>query len=163
MEHRVSALLAGPLLLSAATVLAGAPPQPAAVSFGSPGVADLSAARRWKLPAGQASLPIATLAPDTAREILAARPVQEDSPAQLQNSGAAEAAGQEKTLLAKEGGAVKRQGKDLVITPRSGAPLLFRSFEKPATKLAEGDLARYAYAGRCTDFGGILYLRTCRS
>ena len=148
MNRLWTALVIAPLLLSSATGLAGAPPQPVAVAFGSPGVADLSAARRWKLPEGRPSLPTAPLAPGAAREILAARPVQEDSPAQLRNDGAAAAAGAEKALLAKEGGAVKRQGKELAITPRSGAPLLFRSFERPATKTAEGDSTRYAYAGR---------------
>jgi hypothetical protein len=138
----------GALAPSAKASPAGAPPQPAAVTFDSPGVTDLSAARRWKLPAGRPVLPTAPLSADAAREILAAGTVQEDSPAQFQNAGAAGASGQEKALVAKEGGAVKRQGKDLVITPRSGAPLLFRSFEKPATAKAEGDSARCVYAGR---------------
>jgi hypothetical protein len=137
-----------PLLLSAATGLAGPPRQPVVVTFDSPAVTDLSGARRWKLPSGQPSIPAAVLAPDAAHEILAARPVTEDSPAQLQNAGAAEAARSEKALLAKEPGSVTRQGKDLVVTPRTGPPLLFRSFSKPATMDAEGDSAHYAYAGR---------------
>ena len=144
----VRAAVAGALLLAPALAGAAGPPKPVGVAFDSPGVVDLSGARSWKVPAGLPALPVAALAAEGAREILSAKPVDQDSPAQLQNPGAAEAAKGEKTLLEKEGGAVKRQGKDLVVTPGSGPPLLFRSFTKPETRNAEGDSARYAYAGR---------------
>jgi hypothetical protein len=136
--------LAG-LLFPAAASLAVPPLSP--LRFDSPTVLNLSQARDWKLPSGPEMTP-GKLPTDTAKAILEAKPVPDDAPGRLQNDGAGAALQGEKALLAREGIAVSRQGKELILTPKSGPAALFRDFQKPETKNTEGDSARHAYAGR---------------
>jgi hypothetical protein len=136
--------------------------KPVRVRFDSPGVLDLSSARRWSLPTDRAPVPVEVLPEDAARRILAAAPLDQDTPPRLLNDGAKAALPKEKGLLASAKGEVRRQGPDLVVVPRSGPPLLFHDFSIQETKTREGDFQRHAYAGRLdrsplhrvlTDFG----------
>ena len=140
--------LAGSLLLAAATAATSTAITPLSPTlFDSPAVLNLSAARRWKLPAGPELSP-GYLPPDAAKAILAAKPVPEGAPGRLRNDGAEAAAKSEKALLAREGSAVTHPGKDVMIVPNSGSAVLFHDFQKAGTRDSEGDSARHAYAGR---------------
>jgi len=132
-------------------LLATAPKPAAPGSPGGPGLVDLAAPWGWTLPSTGAALPAEALAAEAAREILAAPALGEDAAAQLPSAliqGIEAAKRAEGPLLRAEKGSVRRDGKRLVITPRSGRPVLFQDQRVPETRTADGDRTDYAYTGR---------------
>lgn len=148
-------LLTGPPLAGRCAPSAGAPK---GLRFNSPGMLDL-AERSLHVAGGQA-VPVAELAAADAEAIFAA-------PAQPEMTGLVfsdEVYGckkpshrcsldHERALLAASGGAVKRDGKRLVVAAASGPPLEFIDWTQPTTRTADGDSEEHWYLGRLPGSG----------
>lgn len=146
-------VLASALLLlwpQARSLRAAGSPRPVAPwNLGPPAYLDLAGARSRPVPADRAPVATVPLAQAAADEVLSAPGLAGESPAELRNRGDFDPPRKaEKALLAREGAAVRRTGKRLVVTPASGPPLLFEDVHLPARPDADPDGTSYGYAGR---------------
>ena len=153
--HRV-ALISAVMMASGTAFAAGAD---RGLRFDSPGVLDL-AERAQKVEGGKPA-PVTALAGAESAKILAAAAVGEDPPALKFSDdefGCKKPTRQcsldhERVLIAASGGAVKRDGKRLVITPAAGAAATFIDWKMPTTKTADGDEETHWYLGRLAGSG----------
>ena len=142
-----------------AAIAGAAPARDMSLRFSSNGVLDLAS---WNLalPQGKPA-PVRELDAAVAEQIFAAPALTEENPAIAFSDDVFGckppshrcSVAHEKTLIAATGGAVKRDGKRLVVTPEHGDPAFYDDFVKPQTKSAEGDLERHWYLGRMAGNG----------
>jgi hypothetical protein len=127
--------------------------------FDSPGVLDL-AQRSAKLEAGKRAI-LDVLPPADASSILAAAPINEETPLQLgfsedvfacKGGAAACMREHEAKLIAQADGAVKRIDKRLVVVG-VGQPAIFVDWSQAETKSADGDQETHWYLGRLAGNG----------
>jgi hypothetical protein len=141
-------------LVSNAAIAAAGPSAEQGVRFNSAGVLDL-ADRSQKIVAGR-PVAVVDLPSEVAAEIFSAAEQGEAQPGLRFSDdefGCAKPSRkcsleQETKRLDAAGGAAKRDGKRLTITPANGAPVTFVDWKVAATKSADGDDETHWYLGR---------------
>jgi hypothetical protein len=134
------------LVLFASVLLLAAAQKPVDVTSKTAHVLDLAVPWTLPRPSGAVAAPT-TLSPSDASAILAAPALDMEGTGQLRWIEGRKDSDEKKALAAEKGG-VTRNGASLVVTPSSGAPVLFEDRKTPATKTADGDELTYAYQGR---------------
>ncbi|HZP66479.1 MAG TPA: hypothetical protein VFB32_09215 [Rudaea sp.] len=161
MISKLPAALAAAMAMFAVAAL-GAESAAKGVRFDTPGVLDLSEPIAAAAGKPMAVAPaVATLGPEEAAKIFAARTQSENEPALrfsedeygCKPESATCAREHERTLLDAAGGAVKREGKRLTIVPASGAPAVFVDWKIAESKNADGDEEAHWYLGRMPGSG----------
>ena len=151
------------VLLASACASAGAADKPGVdrgLRFNTPGVLDL-AERSQRIQGGE-PVPMAALADADAQAIFAAAAIGEEPLALAfsddvfgcpKPSHKCSTEGERK-LIQAAGGAVKRDGKQLTVTPASGGAVSFVDWAAPATRTADGDQEAHWYLGRMPGSSG---------